>query len=668
MAGVRINLAKNFRNEEYAVKNYVDEIAGKTYFPAGVTSIIGLDGKLSDGLVPDFSGDFSGKVSTVITAVENNFALFNDKGHIKDSLYSIGVTVANGFGGDNKIATENGVKAYVDNADNGKISVVTGKADYIPKFNASGHVESTDYKIGVTVANGFGVTEGSWVATEAGTKAFVDALVGTANLPTGVTALVGSGKKIDSNLLPDYTTTFAGKINTVVDATADTMPTFTTGGHLAKTNYKIGVVIKDNYGADNLLATEKGTKAYVDNVASGKISDVTTPTENAVPKLTSTGKLVTTDYLIGVTVLTGFGTNNRLATELGAKAYTDDVANGKIGTVPGAENYIPKFNSSGHIESTAYKIGVTVASGFGTANNLATELGAKAYTDSLSFSGLLTKEVASNANYKIPDGVIPDLAITQVYTANATASTVSGNSTTDAATLLALIKDAVSAAGVQRGDVVIVTSTSVAQAEAYAGSYIFTTDVANKNNIVAANFVKMYVPTGTIVTVNGKAGTNGAVTVNWKDIGNSSSNGTVDNLEVDNDNKVKITKVGGSAIELAKDTDLTNTSTSLSNAKTVLQAAVQKAVELVESEITLANGKVGGSTVPGISSAISSGVVTMTVPGRAMCIYDGGGNMIYPSINYTSGVSTLTADYGAVTPPDTTWIVTYTKAITVAYS
>ena len=108
------------------------------------------------------------------------------------------------------------------------------------------------------------------------------------------------------------------------------------------------------------------------------------------------------------------------------------------------------------------------------------------------------------SSYKLNTNVIPDLAITQVYIWDASAAVVSGNSATDAATLLAGIKGAITADGVQRGDVVVVTSdnNTDGRADLYAGSYIFIADVAAKASIVAANWKRMYVPTGLVRTVN----------------------------------------------------------------------------------------------------------------------------------------------------------------------
>lgn len=110
----------------------------------------------------------------------------------------------------------------------------------------------------------------------------------------------------------------------------------------------------------------------------------------------------------------------------------------------------------------------------------------------------------SATSYKLNPNVIPDLAITQVYIWDASAATVTGTQGTDDATLLAGIKTAITADGVQRGDVVIVTSdnNTDGRADLYAGSYIFIADVAAKASIVAANWKRMYVPTGHVRTVN----------------------------------------------------------------------------------------------------------------------------------------------------------------------
>ena len=115
---------------------------------------------------------------------------------------------------------------------------------------------------------------------------------------------------------------------------------------------------------------------------------------------------------------------------------------------------------------------------------------------------------------------MPDLAITKVYTRAVTNSN---------STVLTEIKAAIDTTGVQRGDVVILTSTDKTIAEAFAGSYIFTADVAAKANITTNDYVKMYTPEGTVTSVNNIAPVAGNVTVTWESFGAGLESITVNN-------------------------------------------------------------------------------------------------------------------------------------------
>lgn len=116
-----------------------------------------------------------------------------------------------------------------------------------------------------------------------------------------------------------------------------------------------------------------------------------------------------------------------------------------------------------------------------------------------------------NANGVVDPALMPPLAINETYTVEAT---------NDSTSSLDLIKSAVTAASVERGDVVIVYGAkgiTAENAEKLCGTFIFVEEVA-KDAITANSYKKIYTPAGGVKTVNGIAAVNGEVTLAAKDI------------------------------------------------------------------------------------------------------------------------------------------------------
>ncbi|MBO5141985.1 MAG: hypothetical protein J6J11_09365 [Treponema sp.] len=130
-----------------------------------------------------------------------------------------------------------------------------------------------------------------------------------------------------------------------------------------------------------------------------------------------------------------------------------------------------------------------------------------------------------NADGKVDPALMPPLAINETYTVEAT---------NDSTSSLDLIKSAVTAASVERGDVVIVyagAGITAENAEKLCGTFIFVKEVA-KGAITEDSYKKIYTPAGGVKTVNGIAAVNGNVTLAAKDIkysGNTTIETALDN-------------------------------------------------------------------------------------------------------------------------------------------
>lgn len=206
-------------------------------------------------------------------------------------------------------------------------------------------------------------------------------------------------KSIPTSLISAYVD---GNYISKFAATENTIALANGSQELKASNYQINnsAALTDS---NTLVPTESVVSAFVDSkLTAGGLAnkaDKAPGTEGTI--FTNNGiegNLVSSLYSVGTTSANDFGAANKLATEVGAKAYVDGrdvVVSGQItGWVD--DNYISKFeatsgtvalaNGSDELESSSYKIGVARAQGdnptFGGANLLATE---SAIADLLSF-------------------------------------------------------------------------------------------------------------------------------------------------------------------------------------------------------------------------------------------------------------------------------------------
>ena len=124
-----------------------------------------------------------------------------------------------------------------------------------------------------------------------------------------------------------------------------------------------------------------------------------------------------------------------------------------------------------------------------------------------------------DATGKVDTSLIPPLAISQTYT-------IVDDGTSSK---LDLIKSAITEAGVERGDIVIITAKAgetVERANEVCGTVIFTKDVADKSTIANTDFAAVYVPGGSVTSVNGVTPVNGNVTLELTNLGLSAGNVT----------------------------------------------------------------------------------------------------------------------------------------------
>ena len=101
---------------------------------------------------------------------------------------------------------------------------------------------------------------------------------------------------------------------------------------------------------------------------------------------------------------------------------------------------------------------------------------------------------------------------------------------------------------------------------------------------------------------------------------------------------------------------------SVANVNAAVSGAVTKAVELVETSVSLTAG-----TTSGITVAVESGVVSVSgIAGNVLAVFDANGVQIEPEITKTgagtAATNVLTADYGSASV-DASWTVLHTKAI-----
>lgn len=249
--------------------------------------------------------------------------------------------------------------------------------------------------------------------------------------------------------------------------------------------------------------------------------------------------------------------------------------------------------------------------------------------------------VKLDANAKLAASQLPDLAITQVYTKAVTSSN---------STVLTEIKAAITEAGVQRGDVVILTATDKAIADAFAGSYIFTADVAAKADITTDDYVKMYAPAGTVTSVNNVAPVAGNVTVGWGNIGD----GTVTSFTVSSDT-ISINSVAIASKAYAEQVAAASESNAKSYADDVAATAESNAKTYTDTQIgdlVTANSAIGITELKDITwgTKDANGIATASVTGYVVAVLDENGMQCFPQITYSGTTATISANWGANTP------------------
>lgn len=380
-----------------------------------------------------------------------------------------------------------------------------------------------------------------------------------------------------------------------------------------------------------------------------------------------------------------------------------------MGTGTGSDaNKLAMYNSDGVFQSTGYGIGVTTDTDFGGSNKLATEEGVAAYISANSAplisegNNIFFTEITGTGDYagktlkginafgyklvkrmNAVDGYAASYDL-QISDANGDYATVTGSDPIN------IVKDQFlksaylvwgSSADLTNGVPADESNTKTSTAKyPFLKLELFVNDNSSSSDDVLTTTV--YLPVNDL----------------FRDY-TAEANATQIQVAISNDNEISATVVAGSitTTELS-----TGVNTSLGLADTAIQVGdvnrllytpqgesqtnvgayldtltdkvedvkdifYGKAVEFVDVTVTLNGNNVTDAN--GCASSITSGVVTMTVPGKVICVYDGEGNQIYPDIKFAkaTGVSTLKADFGTETP-DTTWDVTYSRIITVESS
>lgn len=188
-----------------------------------------------------------------------------------------------------------------------------------------------------------------------------------------------------------------------------------------------------------------------------------------------------------------------------------------------------------------------------------------------------------DASGKVDTSLIPPLAISQTYT-------IVDDGTSSK---LDLIKNAITEAGVERGDIVIITAKAggtVERANEVCGTVIFTKDVADKSTIAATDFAAIYVPGGSVTSVNGVAPVNGEVTLALTDLGLSAGNVTAIK---------KLTEVDGSVAYDSK------------------ALATKESVDTLAGRVTTAEGEIdtlqaGTTALSGRMDTVETNIATLS--------------------------------------------------------
>lgn len=145
---IRINRATTFNGKSYVITSELQKLISDVTFAEDILTFAGqtINGETISGKTIDLSALRTQAVDDVTgnALVEDKIILGNTSASVKASNYGIGTTVGSDFGGANKLATETGVKDYVDNK---AITVSAGTGITIDDTNVLSPIIGTNIKL-----------------------------------------------------------------------------------------------------------------------------------------------------------------------------------------------------------------------------------------------------------------------------------------------------------------------------------------------------------------------------------------------------------------------------------------------------------------------------------------------------------------------------------------
>jgi len=428
-------------------------------------------------------------------------------------------------------------------------------------------------------------------------------------------------------------------------------------GVFKSTGYTLGVTAKTNYGAASKLATEVGTKAYVDDaISTVSAAAISISGENGI-KITGDGSSKTIGNTFKLvkksTANTGFAASYQLMYVTGGAGttespYTYGVLNGSDDINIVKDQFLKKgslvWGTAADLDSTSQA--PTGESATKTATAIYPFVKLELYTNEESAGSTTTSTIYIPANDLFRD-----------YTAAANATEV---------------QLAISNGNEISASIVGIASTKIGykDAEGTVGQEGYKAAVS-----VKAALDDIYTQLGS----SGSVATQITTAIEGLDVSDTAVSGQYVSQVSEADGKISVTRAtlpvasvtfDSTTLKIqSKDGAATPTATDVVNL-TPFKTAIEKAVQIVEATYILTTS--GGTVSSNVS--VSSGVVTVTsVPGRVLAVFDADGKQVYPEITYTAAsgntaaFSTLVADYGESTV-DATWTVLHTAAIAVSFS
>ena len=145
---IRINRATTFNGKSYVITSELQKLSSDVTFAEDILTFAGqtINGQTISGKTINLSALRTQAVNDVTgnALVEDKIILGNTSASVKASDYGIGTTVRSDFGGANKLATESGVKDYVDNK---AITVSAGTGITIDNTNILSPIIGTNIKL-----------------------------------------------------------------------------------------------------------------------------------------------------------------------------------------------------------------------------------------------------------------------------------------------------------------------------------------------------------------------------------------------------------------------------------------------------------------------------------------------------------------------------------------